>query len=161
MLIGANVFIPSTSPLYQPYAGRVVRYTCFLPATNSFYAFLQPFYISLEFILNCSFQASEERTPTALQPFFWVLLALSFLPCVSKAASFAPKIPPKSLAEGCLAVFMPLPFGKASKTPQTILCVLSRGFVRHWRKAGHENLSESVLPKPCLADEICKVLRDM
>ena len=120
----------------------------------------QPFYITLlEFAWNCSFQASEERTPTALQPLFWVLLALSFLPCVSKAASFAPKIPPKPLAEGCLAVFVPPPFVKASKTPQTILCVLSRGFVQHWRKAGHENLLESVFPKPCLADEICKEVK--
>ena len=39
MLIGANVFIPSTSPWYPPYAGTVVRYTCFLPATIFEYAF--------------------------------------------------------------------------------------------------------------------------
>ena len=39
MLIGANVFIPSTSPWYIPYAGKIVRYTCFLLATNSYFAF--------------------------------------------------------------------------------------------------------------------------
>ena len=39
MLIGANFFIPSTSPWYIPYAGKIVRYTCFQFATNSFHAF--------------------------------------------------------------------------------------------------------------------------
>ena len=39
MLIGANVFIPNASPWYIPYAGKIVRYTCFLLATNSYFAF--------------------------------------------------------------------------------------------------------------------------
>ena len=41
----------------------------------------------------------------APQPFFFVLLCLSFLPCASKAASSAPKSPKKLQAEGCYAVF--------------------------------------------------------
>ena len=46
-----------------------------------------------------------------------------------------------------LCSFPALPFGKANKTPLRILIVLSRCFMRHWRKAECENLSGFDFPK--------------
>ena len=57
---------------------------------------------------------------TASQQIFCDLFALLSLPCVSKAASAAPKVSAKPLAERCEAVFAERIAGKASKIPRGI-----------------------------------------
>ena len=50
-------------------------------------------------------EALGNQPPIAFQWLFLVLSGLSSLPCVSKASSFAPKIPQKLHTERCCAVF--------------------------------------------------------
>ena len=77
-----------------------------------------------------------------------MLFGLLSLPCVSKAASAAPKIPRKLLAQRCEAVFTELIFGEARKRPQGILAVFPRDFLQHRRKSARENRFELGVPKP-------------
>jgi len=72
-----------------------------------------PATLYLESILN---EAKGARTAIAPQQPFLLLFALSSLPCVSKAASSAPKIIQKFQAEGCYAVFSGLHFSRQRKT---------------------------------------------
>jgi hypothetical protein len=65
---------------------------------------------------------------TASQQIFCDLFALLSLPCVSKAASAAPKTSAKPLAERCKAVFAELLFGKTSKIPKRISVDIFEGF---------------------------------
>ena len=65
---------------------------------------------------------------TASQQIFCDLFALLSLPCVSKAASAAPKTSAKPLAERCEAVFAERLTGKASKIPKGIPVGIFKGF---------------------------------
>ena len=59
---------------------------------------------------------------------FALFYALLSLPYARKAASAAPKISTKPLAERCKAVFAELLFGKTSKIPKRISVDIFEGF---------------------------------
>jgi len=90
-----------------------------------------PATLYLESILN---EAKGAQTAIAPQQPFLLLFALSSLPCVSKAASSAPKIIQKFQAEGCYAVFSGLHF--------------SRVFLPNWEMQSSENLLGFEFPLP-------------
>ena len=73
-------------------------------------------------------EAKGSRTPTASQQILCDLFALLSLPCVSKAASAAPKISTKPLAERCFAVFAEQHAVKTSKIPKGIPVGIFKGF---------------------------------
>ena len=83
--------------------------------------------------------ADGNRTRAAPRGPFPALFTLSSSPCVSKASSFAAKIPRKLLRVECLAVFGELICVRTRKKPQRILCVLSRLLTKYWHKSADEN----------------------
>ena len=87
----------------------------------------------LELVLN---KAKGARTTIAPQQPFLLLFALSSLPCVSKAASSAPKIIQKFQAEGCFAVFSGLHFSRQRKTRRQYW-VYYQGFFCRIGKCSH------------------------
>ena len=86
-------------------------------------------------------RAERLRTATASQPAFLPFFALASLPCVSKAASFAPKTNQKISAERCEAVFSTLLFLRQRKFCREYPLVFPKDFLKYWEKQVDENLS--------------------
>ena len=80
-------------------------------------------------------KGNGERARTALQRQSSVLFAVLFLPCVSKAAASAAKIPRTLLAEMCEAVLAGRIFVQTRKRTQEILCGFSRTMTKCGRKS--------------------------
>ena len=79
------------------------------------------------------------RAQAASQGPFPSLFGLSSSTCVSKPSSSAPKITRKFLPVKCEAVSGEQIFSQARKSPQRILCVLSRALTQHEGKSAVRN----------------------